>query len=114
MKRKEVEGREDNPFTRRKCNPRMVTKSNTGAVVDPEMLKELVERWVGKNLRKVWDWDWLISRHLPTFTGIELRRRTSWPLPRPPLRRGRKTPWRPRQRTAAERPREAAAEAAAP
>ncbi len=44
MKRKEVEGREDNPFTRRKCNPRMVTKSNAAAsdpVIDPEVLKEL-------------------------------------------------------------------------
>ncbi len=42
MRRKELEGQEANPFTRRKCNPRMVTKNN--ADVTPEMLKELAER----------------------------------------------------------------------
>lgn len=39
MKRKMEEGVEDNPFTRRKCNPRMVTK-NVGQM-DAEILKAL-------------------------------------------------------------------------
>lgn len=44
MKRKEVEGVEDNPFTRRKCNPRMVTKNAANADVTPEMLRQLAEK----------------------------------------------------------------------
>ena len=43
IKRKEIEGVEDNPFTRRKCNPRMVTK-NTGGdneAITSEMLARL-------------------------------------------------------------------------
>ncbi len=43
MKRKEEEGVEDNPFTRRRCNPRMVTKKDEGPQVTQEMLRQLAE-----------------------------------------------------------------------
>ena len=43
IKRKEREGVESNPFTRRKCNPRMVTKTGKPEMTS-EMLRELAER----------------------------------------------------------------------
>ena len=47
MRRKEIEGVEANPFTRRKCNPRMVTKGGAAAGNDmatSELLKQLAEQ----------------------------------------------------------------------
>jgi RNA polymerase-associated protein RTF1 len=44
LKRKEREGVEDNPFTRRKCNPRMVTNSSGGQPIPAEFLKKLAEK----------------------------------------------------------------------
>ncbi len=46
IKRKEKEGVEANPFTRRKCNPRMVTKNSAAAAVNDQsaqMLQALAE-----------------------------------------------------------------------
>ena len=48
IKRKEVEGEEDNPFTRQKCRPRMVTKKEEAAMatassMTSELLKKMAE-----------------------------------------------------------------------
>ena len=48
IKRKEVEGEEDNPFTRQKCRPRMVTKKEEAAMASAstmtsELLKKMAE-----------------------------------------------------------------------
>lgn len=42
IKRKQNEGVENNPFTRRKCNPRMVTKTGKQDI-DPSFLKQMAE-----------------------------------------------------------------------
>ena len=44
IKRKELEGVEANPFTRRKCNPRMVTKKEEAAMTASAMTSELLKK----------------------------------------------------------------------
>ena len=51
IRRKEIEGNEDNPFTRRKCNPRMVTKSQLGVNKD-DLLKQLEQQNEKENREK--------------------------------------------------------------
>lgn len=54
IKRKEKEGIESNPFTRRKCNPRMVTKTHRPEdAITSDMLRQLAERQEKENRERL-------------------------------------------------------------